>query len=357
MRAQKNEKVRPGRKTNGFGKALYAGQYNQSREANYNFQIWFQLRAENLYRVLKPGAYVGSFGSPRTFHRMVTAFEDAGFEIRDTLMWVFSSGFPKSKDLEDYGYPGMGTAVKPCYEPILIARKPISEKNIQSNMKLHGTGGINIDGCRVPYESQADFESATFGSQPDIRGGNYKPGTGPKEKIAEDVEGNPNGRWPGNLIHDGSEDVVKLFPMSRGQSGAVSGAEPSSSTNNVYGKFNGRPATQPRGDFHGSAARFFYCPKIAPEDRNEGLPEGMINTHPTVKPTALMRWLVRLLTPIGGTCIDIFSGSGSTGKACAYELVNYVGIDEQENNLPIAEHRIRFAIKNRSGQFPIFDNH
>lgn len=333
-------------------RSMAAGKYNTSRAANYAFQEWFRERAVEVYRVLKPGGYFVSFGSPRTFHRMVCGVEDAGFEIRDTMMWIFASGFPKNKDLTDYGYDGWGTGLKPGYEPILIARKPISESNIQTNMKVHGVGGINIDACRIPYTSDADFESVKFGSQPKINGGNYIPGATDREVHAENIEGNPKGRWPANVMHDGSDEVVKLFPFSRGQKDAVKGDEPSANTNNVYNNFNGRPATQPRGD-SGTAARFFYCPKIAPEDRSEGLPDGVFNTHPTVKPTDIMRYLVKLVTPVGGKVLDIFGGSGSTGKAAIYELCEVTLIDEDPQWIPIQEARCRFAMKNRSGQFSL----
>jgi DNA modification methylase len=351
-----NEKVRPGRKTNGFGASIFAGQYDLRREANVRFQEWFTLRAMEIFRILKPGGYALSFGSPRTFHRMVCAFEDAGFEIRDTIQWVFASGFPKSKDLTDHGFDGWGTALKPAYEPILVARKPITESNIESNMRKHGTGGINIDGCRIPYAGPEDFDAVKYGNQPKLNGGRYQPGQlTPTERHAENITGNPKGRWPSNFIHDGSEEVVNLFPYTKSGSGNFTKETATGYQGNAYGQHHREAGSVniSYGD-SGSAARFFYCAKISPEDRNEGLEAlGLVNDHPTVKPTELMRYLVKMVTPIGGRCLDPFAGSGSTGKGCMYELINFTGIDEEPKWLPIQEGRMRFALKMRSGQIPL----
>ncbi|WP_423459949.1 DNA-methyltransferase [Ottowia sp. VDI28] len=305
-------------------------------------------------RVLKPGGYLLAFAGTRTQHRMATRIEDAGFEIRDLIAWVYGSGFPKSHNGE-WG----GTALKPALEPITMARKPLAG-TVAANWTEHGTGALNIDACRVPSESMPPNTGA--GGMPrrhdtEARG----PGI-----VAQP---HPGGRWPANVIHDGSDDVVACFPQSKGQQGAVSGDEPSSKTNNVYGQFGGRPATEPRGDT-GSGARFFYCAKASKRERDEGLDgfeqrrggaeqfdsrwkEGTgemrqptrANIHPTVKPTDLMAYLCRLVTPHGGVVLDPYMGSGSTGKAAIREGFRFTGIEREAEYLAIARARIEFECR------------
>ncbi len=321
-------------------------------------------------RVAKPGAYLLAFGGTRTHHRMMCAIEDGGWELRDTLMWIFGSGFPKSAN----GAWG-GSALKPAYEPIILARKPL-QGTLAANFAKWGTGGLAIDDCRIetdevgtPKESndRADRESWR------MAGGTN--GSGASSAL---------GRWPANIIHDGSEEVVALFPQAVGQ---IADASSSSSrkTQNVYGAMNrgnGRdgeasadsdndgdvgfkmkPGAR-RGD-EGSAARFFYCPKADRSDRNDGC-EGMPakalnwssgeqspgtfqspntdrsarNHHPTVKPTDLMRYLCRLVTPKDGTVLDPFMGSGSTLKAAELEGFSAVGIELSAEYVEIARRRI-----------------
>ena len=286
-------------------------------------------------RVLKPGGHLLAFSGSRTYHRMVVAVEDAGFEIRDQIMWVYGSGFPKShniskgidkaagaerevvgknsasfgyqKDLErwDKGslitipatpaakqWDGWGTALKPAHEPIVLARKPFIG-TVANNVLTYGTGGLNIDGCRVGTGT-GEVKSVNY---PDIRGNNYNNASGSVEYQVTD-----QGRWPANFMHDGSDEVVELL---------------------------------------GDAARFFYSAKASKDDRNEGLDEfEEINYHPTVKPTDLMRYLVRMVTPPGGIVLDPFMGSGSTGKACMYEGFEFIGIDKSADYVTIAKTRI-----------------
>lgn len=325
-------------------------------------EIW----AECL-RVLKPGGHLLAFAGTRTQHRMAVRIEDAGFEIRDMIAWVYGSGFPKSLDVSkaidkaagaerekvrkpcaatayssnagnmrpwmeraqergytelDGGAPateaarqwqGWGTALKPALEPITVARKPLVG-TVAANVLQHGTGALNIDGCRVgdevlPAQVRGVTRMGTF----------------------EGAEGNEtperNGRWPANLIHDGSEEVADLL---------------------------------------GDAARFFYCAKASKKDRDEGLEgfelrragglsgrsDGTLgsvtmskNTHPTVKPTDLMRYLVRLVTPPGGIVLDPFMGSGSTGKAARLEGFRFIGCEMSAEYLDIARARIMAAAK------------
>ena len=279
-------------------------------------------------RVLKPGAHLVAFGGSRTHHRIWCAIEDAGFEIRDTIMWLYGSGFPKSHNAGG----GWGTALKPGFEPIILARKPLIG-TVAANKAAHGTGAIRIDDSRTE-----------------------------------------EGRWPANVIHDGSDEVVDAFPEAPGQQGALTGNEPSPSfSGKIYGQMR-RPASGsvPRGD-SGSAARFFYCAKASKTDREEGCdtlpaaPGGMRsetsgqhitrrdgkapglvhNTHPTVKPTALMQYLVRLVTPPGGVVLDPFTGSGSTGKAAVLEGFKFYGVEREGEYVPIAQARIDAAVRQR----------
>jgi DNA modification methylase len=333
-------------------------------------------------RVAKPGAHLLAFGGTRTFHRLACAIEDAGWEIRDTVMWVYGSGFPKSLDVSKaidkaagaerkvvgsyevtrdmsggswadlHGKPnhakqhditapateaakqwqGWGTALKPAWEPVILARKPLTG-TVAANVQEHGTGALNIDGCRVGSESTLVKRPLNSFGRMNDDGWQPKPGT----------NGSELGRWPANLIHDGSEEVVGLFPGSNGS---------------------------------GSAVRFFYCAKASKADRDEGLnalPNRVLarscqaqaeekrgnlveaesgaynkarirkNNHPTVKPTDLMRYLCRLITPPGGVILDPFMGSGSTGKAAILEGFRFIGIEREAEYLAIAQARIAQA--------------
>jgi DNA modification methylase len=441
----------------------------------FNVEVW-----QEALRVLKPGGHLLAFSGSRTYHRMAVAIEDAGFEIRDQIMWVYGSGFPKSLDVSkaidkrggsipsqnEFGrflqdaksktkytiadinealgrrtsnlwshfvgdvqpllptYPqyiklkqilqfdnswdhlfvdeaereivgtkmsgianaeegirhtigaskaievdittpataeakkwqGWGTALKPAHEPIVVARKPLIG-TVAENVLTFGTGGLNIDGGRVdagnekftPENSRQTFSNQIYGKGLGL--------------------GNPQnslGRWPANFIHDGSDEVLELFPNSKG------GAFPAKRGQAVNTSFASGQETE--GGFRamgddGSAARFFYCAKANKRDRNEGLdgfearrehdgrqegkPNGSnprnrtndakVNHHPTVKPTDLMRYLCRLVTQPNGLVLDPFMGSGSTGKACVYEGFSFIGIDQSAEYVEIANARIQFA--------------
>jgi site-specific DNA-methyltransferase (adenine-specific) len=279
-------------------------------------------------RVLKPGGHLLAFAGTRTQHRMAVAIEDAGFEIRDLIAWVYGSGFPKSRNL-DGDWQGWGTALKPALEPITVARKPF-KGTVAANVLEHGTGAINVDGCRVAGKwTTWRKKDGTVSEQNQDSHNIYGAGMG-------DVRNpeHPEGRWPANLIHDGSDEVVGLFPESSG------GAHPKKRNDTPNRAMAGRnyareiPARIEMAD-SGSAARFFYCAKASKADRGEG------NTHPTVKPTELMRYLCRLVTPPGGVVLDPFMGSGSTGKAAALEGFRFIGIEREEEYLEIARHRVQ----------------
>lgn len=313
-------------------------------------------------RVLKPGGHLLAFAGSRTYHRMTCAIEDAGFEIRDQIMWIYSQGFPKSRDItadmeESYNvatWAGWGTALKPSHEPICVARKPLAKGNtVAANVLQYGTGAINIDACRVPTgESIKATRNIALGSAGSgIYGAADVPGVYAQQ---------PGGRWPANCIHDGSEEVLAAFPQAGGAAAPVKGSEPSAKTVNAFGEFAGR-APSDRVDGGGNAARFFYAAKTSPTDRHEGMtapgPQFKYgttlrkvsltpttgNNHPTVKPTSLMRYLCRLVTPPGGIVLDMFMGSGSTGKAAVLEGFNFIGIDMTPEYVEISRARITFA--------------
>ena len=315
-------------------------------------------------RVLKPGGHMVVFGAPRIYHRLTCQIEDAGFEVRDCLMWLFGSGFPKSLDVnkaiensESAEWQGWGTALKPAYEPILLVRKPL-EGTVASNVLKWGTGGLNIDGCRV--ETTESLSGGAYAKTSTERhDGNdswrFKPG-----QAGEYIQ--PSGRWPANVILD--EEAGKTLDKQTGV--LYSGASKEWKGNQEHesaalGKK--RPMLKPREKDSGGASRFFYCAKTSKSERELGLEDQESktvkdgrkakadnprlrgeterkNTHPTVKPISLMSWLVRLVTPQGGTVLDPFTGSGSTGCATVQEGFNFVGCELEEEYVNIAKLRI-----------------
>lgn len=336
-------------------------QYSDIPWSGHKFQDWCRQWAKECQRVLKPGGHLLAFGAPRQYHRLAAGIEDAGFEIRDTIGWTFGSGFPKSMNLEKAGagpeWAGWGTALKPAWESIVVARKPLGEKTVAENVLTYGTGGINIDGCRV------GTEKVGWNGLGDTPRNAYMEGWKP-----DGVQRENTGRFPANLIHDGSEEVVGLFPESKSGNGSRK-----EKVNNSMG-FHGGDGTY--DDFNygdsGSAARFFYCAKAGKKDRDEGLegfeirrPDTRTSTgmgsfeqkgvqpgrnfHPTVKPTDLMRYLCRLITPPGGTVLDPFMGSGSTGKAAKLEGFDFIGIEREAEYVEIAIARIA-AVDNQVAQ-------
>jgi site-specific DNA-methyltransferase (adenine-specific) len=345
-RHARRDSTEEARQRNGLASA--AGTYDLTPKAMRAFQDFSADWGLEALRVAKPGAYCVAFASPRTFHRMVCGLEEAGWEIRDTLMWIFGSGFPKSHNGE-WG----GTALKPAWEPIVLARKPL-EGTVEANWRTHGTGALNIDGCRIESEGgqQREGEPSKLRRYTEAGGTNFAATPGPRG-------GDPMGRWPANLIHDGSEEVVTLFPSEAGAAAPVRRRN-SDKFRSTYGAFSGQDVDEGGNGFQGdsgSAARFFYCAKASRSDRNDGcdgLPlktSGMVsntsgqhmtrrdggapapaaNNHPTVKPTALLRWLLRLVTPPGGTTLDCFGGSGSGAKAAVLEGFEYIWIDKDED--------------------------
>jgi len=357
----------------------------------YSVELWQQC-----LRVLKPGGHLLAFGGTRTWHRLAVAIEDAGFEIRDNIAWLYGSGFPKSHNIskaidklhgaerevigtkitgnartqegwaggqilinetisatdDAKAWEGWGTALKPAHEPIVVARKPVVG-TVAENVLKYGTGGLNIDASRIGTE--------------DKFGGGAKGASGFAANYAGEgwSAGNDLGRWPANIILD--ETTAELLDE---QSGIRPGGQfPSKRGQAVNTSFASGQETiggaRSMGD-SGGASRFFYVAKANKKDRNEGLDELPIqrpdlrtttgmgtfdekgvqpqrNFHPTVKPTSLMQYLIRLVTPENGTVLDPFAGSGSTGKAAILEGKRFIGIELTAEYLPIIEGRLRHA--------------
>jgi site-specific DNA-methyltransferase (adenine-specific) len=296
----------------------FMGKAWDTGERAFAVEFWAEV-----LRVLKPGGHVAAFAGTRTYHRLACAIEDAGFEIRDQLAWMYGSGFPKSHDQGN----GWGTALKPAWEPIALARKPLIE-TVAATVLAHGTGAINVDGCRVgdavrvaAFTSLAPCAGNALGAAgtAEARRGTQQP---PKTYV---------GRWPANVVHDGSDEVVAAFPETGATPGSYEAA-PGGKTVNIYGKGwdPGHTLRTGHASPAGSAARFFYAAKAGPDDR-------IGSKHPTVKPVALMRWLCRLITPAGGLILDPFAGTGTTGQAAFYEGFSAVLIERE------AEYRADIA--------------
>ena len=333
--------------------------YDFTASGQRAFQAWCEAWGCEVLRVLKPGGYLVSFGAPRSSHRLVSGLEDAGFEIRDSLCWLFGSGFPKSLNLGD----GRGTALKPAHEPIVLARKPLGG-TVAATVAQHGTGALNIDACRIQgiqgdgHWSADDESDAT--SRPGYEGGFTTGG-----------QHSDLGRWPANVVLD--EDAAAQLDAQTGE--LVSGDAPLVRrapvfAADIYGEFQGQSECPPgRHANRGGASRFYYCAKPSREERDAGCEDlqprtpgectdrqegsagitpyagagrsgGGRNFHPTVKPIALMRWLVRLVTPPNGTVVDPFMGSGTTGAACLLEQRQFVGIEREAEYVEIARRRI-----------------
>jgi DNA modification methylase len=350
-------------------------------------------------RTLKPGAHLLSFSGARTYHRVATSIEDAGFRIRDQIMWIFGSGMPKSHNMAKaiqalkttgsaapmgqrkaamgdtycltdgagkpgYGnggnffgplahqngrrtpelpvndndaveWEGWGTGLKPAHEPICMARKPF-RGSCTANVLKYATGAINIDACRI-----AGNDNASAGSRKgSVSHDSARSGCG-GELLGVERKGEALGRWPANVLHDGSDEVLALFPDVRTGKGTRNARQRNRIyTGNFAGKASPTELNQNGGD-SGSAARFFYCPKASKMDREQGTPQS--NKHPTVKPTQLMAYLCRLVTPPRGTLLDCFMGSGSTGKAAVQQGFRFIGIERDPEHFRVACARIADA--------------
>lgn len=322
-------------------------------------------------RVLKPGGYILAFGGTRAYHRLVVNIEDAGFDIVDQIQWIFGNGFPKSK-----------YSLKPANEPICLARKPYIG-SVDDNIEKYKTGGLNIDESRIFID---DDIGDRVNKQDYIGIGTFM------EKGGRIYHQNENGRWPSNVIFSHHPECKFLgYKKVRNKSGSLSGLEPSKPGKNVYSQFDYRGSWIRHGDENGfetiedwkchpncpikmmgNKARFFYCSKAKKKDRDDGLKSrsnqfrhGMMlsdvrnkeltgNIHPTVKPTDLMKYLCRLVTPKDGVILDPFMGSGSTGRGSVMEGFNFVGIERDKEYFELAKARIDAAMSKR--QMRLFDD-
>lgn len=377
---------RPGQAPAKFGKdGLYQrassgfmGQAWDTGETAFDRAWWAEV-----LRAMKPGAHLVAFSGTRTYHRMACAIEDAGFEIRDQIAWCYGSGFPKSHDVakgidkaagaerrvvgrksdpryrspadaasgspmgnisprknaaanyaragfvtspatnEAAEWEGWGTALKPAWESICLARKPLSESTIAANVLKWGTGAINVDGCRVEGPPRSTHASGNVRTR---NGGQTM-----NEGFAVGEYPTAAARWPANLCHDGSEEVVAAFPQT--ESGLPGNIRPTPSTENCYGEYKARSLVGHIDS--GSAARFFYAAKADKDDR-------WGSKHPTVKPIDLMRWLARLVTPPKGTVLDPFAGSGTTGAACLAEGFGCILIEREDAYVADIRERLAF---------------
>ena len=374
-----------GRDWDGFGTPL-------------GFQTWTEAWAREALRVLKPGGHLLAFAGTRTYHRMASGVEDAGFEIRDCIAWMYGSGFPKSLDVSkaidkaagaerevvaegpyasrrprptaetntigaEYGFgaghtytapatpdaekwSGWGTALKPAFEPVVVARKPLVG-TVAQNVLEHGTGAINVDGCRIGWAYDGEAEEVDQRSAPNTRG-QFRTGVVMNRPSNPTVNINANGRWPANVTLD--EDAAAMLDEQSGiQRDGVAvrrnREQDAPHLNPSSWQLPNRPLDDMTYGGSGGASRFFYTAKASKKDRNTN---GANNTHPTVKPTTLMRWLIRLVTPPGGIILDPFGGSGSTGVAARAEGVRCILIEREAEYLDI--------IRQRLDEGPLFSN-
>ncbi len=305
-----------------------------------------------VYGALKPGAHLLAFGGTRTVHRIACAIEDAGFEIRDQIQWLYGSGFPKSrnvsKEMEKEAYfeeaerwQGWGTGLKPACEPIVVARKPLSESTVAANVLKYGTGAINVDASRVRRAADDRFDYGVDGDEAQTTG---ESGIYGKFAAVTPYAPHAEGRWPANVIlgcaceveHD-EGCAVRLLDEQSGVLTSNGQARPyRRGENNVYGKFNPDAMAPPRQTSKGGASRFFYCAKATKEERRGG-------SHPTVKPVALMRYLVRLVTPKAGRVLDPFAGTFKTGEGCVFEGFDFTGVELEEGNCTTGRLRLKRA--------------
>lgn len=352
-------------------KVRHASAPSYGGSAGQEMEAWHLRWAREAFRALKPGGHLLAFGGPRTYHRLASAVEDAGFEIRDSVMWLFASGFPKSRDVgaDTAEAAGWGTALKPAHEPILMARKPLVG-TVAANFLEHGTGAVNVAATRIEHAGAADL-AASKAKNP-----------GREDLVTSEVYGagrpqqsvNDAGRWPSNLVLSHAEECGDscVAGCPAGALDEASGERPGGGyprargANSVFNPTSGgSDGPRDMGDT-GGASRFFFTGKTSRSEREAGLDESFEpqplnwsseeqspgtfqsdgtekssrNPHPTVKPIDLMRWLALLVTPAGGLVLDPFCGSGSTGCAAVLEGFDFVGFDLSAEFVRVSRARI-----------------
>jgi len=273
--------------------------------------------ARECLRVLKPGGHMLAFGGTRTWHRLAVAVEDAGLEIRDSIAWLYGSGFPKAKNV-----------LKPAFEPIVVGRKPFRGSE-RANIAAHGTGALNIDACRLPTTDR--WAASGVRSAP----GSVLNGSASGAFNVSVSSTHEAGRWPANVILD-EDQAAALDEQSGVSSSSRVGRRSGKNDTTSLGRFAGQAEVKMGHDDQGGASRFFYCAK-APKNERPVI-DGV--AHPTVKPLSLMRWLVRLVTPPGGTVLDPFAGSGTTLEAAIHEGFSVIGIEREAEYLPLIQARM-----------------
>ena len=324
--------------------AAEAGRYNRSLKASLAFMDWCREWASECYRLLKPGGHMLAFGSPRCYHQLGMGIELAGFEVRDTVAWLFAQGFPKSLDvakaIETKGgdarpWYGWGTALKPAFEPCVVARKPITG-SVADNVLANGVGALNIDACRIHTEGSegCEYKVKRFksGSELAKTKGNWRPDDG-EEYVGKTTDG----RWPTNVALDGAAaDELDA------QTGDLSDAKPHTLRRRGIGYGSGSTGGDVELGYEdsGGASRFFPAFRYEAKASSAERPKVGGVLHPTVKPLDLMRWLVRLVAPQGATILEPFAGSGTTIEACIAEGMRCIAIEREETYLPLILDRI-----------------
>lgn len=325
--------------------AAEAGRYNRSLKASLAFMDWSKEWASECYRLLKPGGHMLAFGSPRCYHQLGMGLELAGFEIRDTIAWLFGQGFPKSLDVgkavgkkereAERTWAGWGTALKPAFEPCVVARKPIVG-SVADNVLTHGTGALNIDACRIHTEGSegCEYKVKRFKSCSELAKtkGNWRPDDG-EEYVGKTTDG----RCPTNVALD-----VAAADELDAQTGDLSDAKPHTLRRRGIGYGSGSTGGDVELGYEdsGGASRFFPVFRYEAKASSAERPKVGGVQHPTVKPLDLMRWLVRLVAPQGATILEPFAGSGTTIEACIAEGMRCIAIEREEQYLPLILDRI-----------------
>ncbi|MDM2421906.1 DNA-methyltransferase [Mycobacteroides abscessus] len=330
------------------GLAMDAGRYDLSPAAMLNFQRWCTAWATECLRILKPGGHLLAFGGSRTWHRLATAIEDAGFEMRDSIAWLYAQGFPKSMNLQG----GLGTALKPAFEPIVVARKPLAG-TVAANVLEYGTGALNIDACRIPTGDKLGGGSTTRGQR--MKDGWHRPWMDDPDMVAANAErsrasvarSEELGRWPTNVVLDKHQAEAldrQTGVLHSGTMRAGTERQPRAG-GTIYGADTRTFAPADTYGDSGGASRFFPVFRYEAKAPTSERPNADGVQHPTVKPLELMRWLVRLVAPAGAVVLEPFAGSGTTAEACVLEDRQCIAIEREADYLPLIVSRLQKPVQ------------